>query len=108
MGRNLTLAVRLASVLAVSLGLACVIHTHRHRVDGTILGLSTDARTMEVAGRDGNKLSVALSDKTDYRRDDSHQASLADMKAGSEVIVIYDAKNGINKAVEVHVFSTKK
>ena len=108
MGRNLTLAALLASVLAVPLGLACAIHTHRHRVDGTIVGLSADARTLEVAGRDGNKLSVVLSDKTDYRRDDSHEASLADMKAGSNVIVIFDAKDGLNKAVEVHVFSTRR
>ena len=105
---NLVTAVRLATVVAVSLGLACAIHTHRHLVDGTIVGLSADARTLEVAGRDGNKLSVALSNKTDFRRDDSHEAGVSDVKAGSDVIVIYDAKDGVNKAVEVHVFSTRK
>jgi hypothetical protein len=100
-------AASLALLSAFSLGVACAIHTHRHRVDGTIVGLSADTHTLEVAGRDGHKLSVLLSGKTDYRRDDSHKATVTDMTAGSEVIVVYDAKNGVNKAVEIHVFSMK-
>jgi hypothetical protein len=108
MGKPLTVGVILGSVLAFSVGAGCALHGSRHRLDGTILGLSPDASTLEVTGRDGQKVSVVLSGKTEYRRGDSHKASVTDVKAGSNVIVVYDVKDGVNRAVEVHVLSAAR
>ena len=108
MRRNPGLSVSLATIVALALAVGCALHGNRHRVDGTVVAVSADARTLDVADREGHRLSVALGEKTDYRQDDSHEAKVSDLKPGLNVIVIYDTKDGVNQAAEVHVFTTKR
>jgi len=108
MGRALAVGAMVGVALAVSFGTGCALHGSRHRLDGTIAGLSGEAHTMEVTDRGGHSVSVALTEKTEYRRGDSHKASLTDVKPGSKVIVVYDTKQGVNRAVEVHVLTEER
>ena len=106
--RKLVQRLSIFGLLSMSLSLGCALHANRHRLDGRILALSQDARTLELTGRGGQRVSVVLSEKTEYRRDDSHKASLGDLKAGADAIVVYDLKDGVNKAVEVHLPSVHR
>ena len=90
----------LVAVLAVCASGAAFAHGGHDHVMGTVKAVDAKAKTIDVAGHYGKRVTVAFDDNTKFLRGDA-TATAADLVEGVRVVIDADTVDGKQVAKEI-------
>ncbi len=94
----------LAALVALALGAPVVAHEgHHHNAMGTVRAVA--AAELQIETKDNKLETFVLTDATTYKRGDA-AAKREDVQVGARAVVMYEAKDGKNVAIEVKLAAT--
>lgn len=94
----------LAAVAAFAISAPMLAHEgHHHNAMGTVRAV--DSAQLQLEDKDGKLETFVLTDTTTYKRGDA-AAKREDVQVGARAVVMYEAKDGKNVAIEVKLAAT--